>query len=115
MRGRLMRRRRPRLRLARYRYRDLSVVNPHRQVRHQRTFDVANHLFRRELSRSQNMDLLDRATLALYDLRGHYSRERKDQLFSSLDREYAASDVVQIQFVSGIWMGVKREANIAGD
>ena len=94
-----MRRRRPRLRLARYGYGDLPVVHPHREVRHQRTFNVADHLFRRELSRSQNMDLLDRATLALNDLRGDYSRERKDQLLGSLDRKYAAGDVVQIQFV----------------
>ena len=94
-----MRRRRPRLRLARYRYGDLSVVHPHSEVRHQRAFDVANHLFRGKLSRSQNMDLLDRATLAFYDLRGDYSRKRKDQLLGSLDRKYAAGDVVQIQFV----------------
>jgi hypothetical protein len=45
------------------------------------------------------MDLLDRATLTLYDLRGDYSRERKDQLLGPLDRKYAAGDVVQIQIV----------------
>ena len=50
-----------RLRLAGYRDTNLSVIDPHRQMRHQRTFNVADHLFRRELSRSQNMDLLDRA------------------------------------------------------
>ena len=75
------------------------MVHPHREVRHQRTFDVSNHLFGRKLSRSQNMYLLDRATLAFYDFRGDYSRERKDQLLGSLDRKYAAGDVVQIQFV----------------
>ena len=91
------------------------MVNPHREVRHQRTFDVSNHLFGRKLSCSQNVYLFDCATLAFYDFCGHNSRKRKDQLFSSLDREYAASDVVQIQFVSGIWMGVKLVANIAED
>jgi hypothetical protein len=71
-------------------------------MRHQRTFDVSNHLFRRKLSRGQNMDLVDRAALAFHDFGGHDSRQRKDQLFSTLDRKYAAGDVVQIQFVSGI-------------
>jgi hypothetical protein len=78
------------------------VIYPHRQMRHQRTFDVSNHLFGRKLCSGQNMDLFDRAALAFYDFCGHHSWQRKDQLFSTLDREYAASDVVQIQFVSGI-------------
>jgi hypothetical protein len=73
-------------------------------MRHQRTFDVPDHLFRRKLSGSQNMNLFDCPTLTFYDFRGHNSRQRQDQLFRTLDREYAASDVVQIQFVSGIWM-----------
>ena len=92
-----MRRRRPDLRLARDSDRDLPVVHPHRQMRHQRALDVPHHLLRRELRRRQNMNLLDRATLALYDLCGDNSRKREDQLLSTLDREYAAGDVVQIQ------------------
>jgi hypothetical protein len=83
-------------------------------MRHQRTFDVSNHLFGREFSRGQNMDLFDRATLTLYDFCGHHSRKRQDQLFSTLDREYAASDVVQIQFVRRILEGAKQGTNIAG-
>ena len=90
-------RRRPYLRLARYRHRDLPVVDPHRQVRHQRTLDVPHYLLRRQLRGRQNMDLLDRAALALDDLCGDNSRKREDQLLSTLDREYAAGDVVQIQ------------------
>ena len=54
------------------------------------------------------MDLLDRATLTFYDLRGDYSRERKDQLLGSLDRKYATGDVVQIQFVRRELEGAKR-------
>ena len=61
------------------------------------------------------MNLLDRATLTLYDLRGDYSRERKDQLLGSLDRKYATGDVVQIQFVRRELEGVKQVANIADD
>src|SRR6266852_1174871 len=61
------------------------------------------------------MYLLDRATLALYNLRGDYSRERKDQLLGSLDRKYAAGDVVQIQIVRREWEGLKQAANIAYD
>jgi hypothetical protein len=57
------------LRLARYRYRDLSMVHPHRQVRHQRTFDVSNHLLRRKLSSGQNVYLFHRPAFALYDFR----------------------------------------------
>jgi hypothetical protein len=48
------------------------------------------------------MNLLDRPTLTLDYFCGYNTRQRQDQLFSTLDREYAASDVVQIQFVSGI-------------
>ena len=77
------------------------MVNPHREMRHQRTFDVSDHLFWCKLCSSENMDLFDRPTLTFYDFCGHNSRQRQDQLFSTLDREYAASDVVQIQFVSG--------------
>src|SRR5882672_7779288 len=61
------------------------------------------------------MDLLDRATLTFYDLRGDYSRERKDQLLGPLDRKYAAGDVVQIQIVRRDWEGAKQAANIADD
>src|SRR6266478_2124960 len=61
------------------------------------------------------MDLLDRATLTFYDLRGDYSRKRKDQLLGSLDRKYATGDVVQIQFVRRELEGVKQAANIADD
>ena len=44
------------------------------------------------------MYLLYRATFALYDFRGDDPRKRKDELLSSLNREYAAGDIVQIQF-----------------
>jgi hypothetical protein len=91
-----LRRDRPRLGLARYRYRDLPVIHPHRQVRHQRALDVADHLLGRELGRRQHMDLLDRATLALDDLCGHNSRKREDKLLGSLDGKYAAGNVVQL-------------------
>ena len=64
-------------------------------MRHQRALDVSNHLLRRELRGRQNMYLLHRAALALYDLCGDYPRKREDQLLSTLDRKYAAGDVVQ--------------------
>src|SRR6185312_7771661 len=85
------------LRLARYRHRDLPVVDPHRQMRHQGTFDVPYHLLWRELGSRQHVYLLDRATLALDDLCGDNPRKRKDELLSTLNGEYAAGDVVQIQ------------------
>ena len=44
------------------------------------------------------MYLLYRAALTLYDFRGDDSRKRKDELLSSLNREYASGDIVQIQF-----------------
>ena len=95
--GSRMRRRRPDLRLARDSDRDLPVVHSHRQMRHERALDVPHDLLRRQLRGRQNMDLLDRAALALDDLCGDNSRKREDQLLSTLDREYAAGDVVQIQ------------------
>ena len=73
------------------------MIHTHRQMRHQRTLDVANHLFGRELRRRQNMNLLDRAALALYDLCGDNPRKRENQLLSTLNRKDAAGDVVQIQ------------------
>ena len=73
-------------------------------MRHQRTFDVSDYLLGGKLCSGENVDLLDRSTLTFYDFCGHHARQRQDQLFRALDREYAASDVVQIQFVSGIWM-----------
>src|SRR4051812_8942153 len=84
MRGRT-RRRWPGLRLARYSHRDLPVVDPHRQVRHQRALDVPHHLLRSKLGSRQNMDLLHRPAVALHDLGGHHSRKRKDELLSTLD------------------------------
>ena len=59
------------------------------------------------------MYLLYRAALAFHDLGRHDSRERQDQLFCTLDREYAARDVVQIQFVRRVVYGAKQVANIA--
>ena len=77
------------------------MIHPHRQMRHQRTLDIANHLLRGELRRGQNMNLLHRPTVALDDLGGDDSRQRKDQLLSTLNRKDAAGDVVQIQFFAG--------------
>src|SRR5207237_5769711 len=90
-------RRGPALRLSPPTVCDRPVAHPRRQMRHQRALDVPRHLFGRELRGRQNMDLLDRAALALDDLCGDNSRKREDQLLSTLDREYAAGDVVQIQ------------------
>ena len=67
-------RRRPDLGLAGDRHRDLPVVDPHRQVRHQRTFDVPHHLLGRQLRRRQHVDLLDRPAVALDDLGRDHSR-----------------------------------------
>jgi hypothetical protein len=76
------------------------VVDPHRQVRHQRALDVSHDLLGRELCGRQNMYLFYRSTVALYDFRGDHSRKRQNQLLGTLNREYAASDVIQIQFLS---------------
>jgi hypothetical protein len=48
------------------------------------------------------MYLLYRAAIALYDLGGDYPRKREDKLLSTLDRKYAAGDVVQNSVVAGI-------------
>jgi len=44
------------------------------------------------------MYLLYRAAFTLYDFRGDNPRKRKDELLCTLNREYAAGDIVQIQF-----------------
>ena len=91
------------------------MIDPHRQVRHQRALDVAHHLLRRELGGRQHMDLLDGPTLTLDDLCRNDSRKREDKLLGSLNRKYAAGDVVQVQRCAGIWYGWKQVANIADD
>src|SRR4029078_26688 len=82
-----------RLGLARDSYGDFSVVNPHRQVRHQGALDIPHHLLGRQLSRGRPVDLLDRPAVTLDDFGGDYPRKRKDELLSTLNREYAAGDV----------------------
>ena len=77
------------------------MIHPHRQVRHQRALDVSDHLLGREFRGRQNMYLLYRSAVALYDFRGDHSRKRKDELLGTLNWEYAAGDVVQIQFSCG--------------
>jgi hypothetical protein len=47
------------------------------------------------------MYLLYRAAFTLYDFRGDDPRKCKDELLSTLNREYAAGDIVQIQFFRG--------------
>src|SRR4051812_41455146 len=79
------RRSRPVLRLTRNRDRDLPMIDPHRQVRHQRALDIPHHLLRSQLCRRQHVDLLHRPTVALDDLGGYHSRKRKDELLSTLD------------------------------
>ena len=79
------------------------MVDPHRQVRHQRALDVSHHLLGRELCGRQNMYLFYRSAVALYDFRGDNTREREDQLLGTLNRKYAAGDVI------------KQVANIADD
>src|SRR5688500_12365555 len=44
------------------------------------------------------MYLLYRAAFTLYDFRGDNPRKRKDELLCTLNREYAAGDIVQIQY-----------------
>ena len=70
-------------------------------MRYQRTLDVPHHLLRRKLSSRQYVDLLDGAAVALDDLCGDDSRQREDQLLSTLNRKYAAGDVVQLQLYAG--------------
>lgn len=71
---------------------DLPMIDPHRQVRDQRALDVANHLLRRELRSRQHMNLIYRTAVTRHDPRGDHAGQRQNQLFSTLDREYTASN-----------------------
>lgn len=112
-----MRRRRPRLGLARYRYGNFSVVDPHREVRHQRTLDIPHYLLGRQLRGRQHVDLLHRPGIALDDLRGYHAWKRENEIFSALDWKNASGDVAQFSLgMCGILMlNDELAANIVDD
>ena len=66
------------------------MIDPHREMRDQRTLDVPNHLLRRKLRSSKNMYLIYGATVAGNDPRRNNARQGENQLFRSLDRENTA-------------------------
>jgi hypothetical protein len=66
------------------------MIDPHRQMRDQRTLDVPHHLLRRKLRSRQNVYLIYRTTIAGYDPRRNNARQGQNQLFRSLDRENTA-------------------------
>ena len=66
------------------------MIDPHREMRDQRTLDVPHHLLRRKLRSRKNMYLIYRTTVTGNDPRRNHARQRENQLFRSLDRENTA-------------------------
>ena len=66
------------------------MVNPHREMRYQRTLDVPHHLLRSELCRRQYVYLIDRPAVTRNYPRRNYPWKRQYQLLGPLDGEYTA-------------------------
>jgi hypothetical protein len=66
------------------------MIDPHREMRYQRTLDIPNHLLRRKLRSSQHMYLIYRTTIASNNPRRYHTGQREYELFRALYRENTA-------------------------
>ena len=66
------------------------MIDPHREVRHQRALDVPHHLLRSQLLRRKDVDLLDRSVVAGENFRRYDARKGQDEILCPLDRKYRA-------------------------
>ena len=63
------------------------MIDPHREMRNQRTLNVPHHLLRRKLRSRQHVNLIYRSTVTRNDPGRNDTRESEDKLFRALYRE----------------------------